>query len=318
MFLCSCRYEWKGADGLKYLIAELVKDSESEPEGDPATDRSLRGMNRLTQRFTVMFMKSNGTLELEEVAVPLFGLPPDEKDIKAKVRRLYDIANVMEALGLIKREQSRDESKTKFLWIGPDNVRETIQKARHVDPEYISAWKEKPSAPMYELNSLPQFQYVFPGIDPSAFAISDQFFGYPNHLVAMQGGEDPKQQINQVAGQQAQMQAQVAQEGQKRQRDQSNYSNPQGNAEGSKRQDVGAPQLPPGYSSWPQIMLMNPQTGEIHPDARQATMPQMQYFPFALPMDPEMSAQDREKVAEQMRILQKGRPQDAEGKNVMQ
>merc|ERR1712227_802594 len=42
----------------------------------------------------------------------------DEKKMKTKIRRLYDIANVLTSLNLIEKVQVSDSRKPSFRWIG--------------------------------------------------------------------------------------------------------------------------------------------------------------------------------------------------------
>jgi hypothetical protein len=53
-------------------------------------------MVRLTQRFIQMFMLSQApALGLEEAAAALLGASDEAGQMKTKVRRLYDIANIL-------------------------------------------------------------------------------------------------------------------------------------------------------------------------------------------------------------------------------
>ena len=62
----------------------------------PLDERKERSMARLSQRFAQMFMLSKiNALELEEAAIALLGVSDETGQTKTKVRRLYDIANIM-------------------------------------------------------------------------------------------------------------------------------------------------------------------------------------------------------------------------------
>lgn len=62
-------------------------------EGD---ERKEKSMVRLTQRFIQMFLLGKApTLGLEEAATALLGESDDPGQMKTKVRRLYDIANIL-------------------------------------------------------------------------------------------------------------------------------------------------------------------------------------------------------------------------------
>ena len=65
------------------------------------------------------------------VAVGDVGEKLDFKVLKTKIRRLYDIANVLQSIGLIKKCQASDEKKTSghkpaFEWIGLEGSKTSI------------------------------------------------------------------------------------------------------------------------------------------------------------------------------------------------
>ncbi|XP_016367573.1 transcription factor E2F7-like [Sinocyclocheilus rhinocerous] len=85
-------------------------------------DKSLRIMS---QKFVMLFLVSKTrTVTLDMAAKILIEEGQDESShskYKTKVRRLYDIANVLTSLNLIKKLQVREEKSRKpvFKWIGP-------------------------------------------------------------------------------------------------------------------------------------------------------------------------------------------------------
>ena len=50
----------------------------------------------------------------------------DEQRLKTKIRRLYDIANVLQSIGLIHKTQKSECRKPAFSWIGIHSVRKAI------------------------------------------------------------------------------------------------------------------------------------------------------------------------------------------------
>ncbi|XP_043092839.1 transcription factor E2F7 isoform X2 [Puntigrus tetrazona] len=85
-------------------------------------DKSLRIMS---QKFVMLFLVSRSqTVTLDTAAKILIEEGQDESShskYKTKVRRLYDIANVLTSLNLIKKLHVREEKSRKpiFKWIGP-------------------------------------------------------------------------------------------------------------------------------------------------------------------------------------------------------
>ena len=54
----------------------------------------------------------------------------DEKMLKTKIRRLYDIANVLQSIGLIHKTQMSNSRKPAFKWIGLQGVEAAIQEIK--------------------------------------------------------------------------------------------------------------------------------------------------------------------------------------------
>ncbi|XP_018410283.1 PREDICTED: transcription factor E2F8 [Nanorana parkeri] len=87
-------------------------------------EKSLRVMS---QRFVMLFLVSKPQIvSLEIAAKILIGEDQiddlDKSKFKTKIRRLYDIANVLSSLGLIKKVHVTEERgrKPAFQWTGPD------------------------------------------------------------------------------------------------------------------------------------------------------------------------------------------------------
>ncbi|KAG7481947.1 hypothetical protein JOB18_008799 [Solea senegalensis] len=86
-------------------------------------DKSLRVMS---QKFVMLFLVSNSrVVSLDVAAKILIGedqdADPDKNKFKTKVRRLYDIANVLRSLKLIEKVHVTDKRgrKPAFEWVGP-------------------------------------------------------------------------------------------------------------------------------------------------------------------------------------------------------
>ncbi|KAG8577779.1 hypothetical protein GDO81_010288 [Engystomops pustulosus] len=100
---------------------ELSEDCPSA-SASSRKDKSLRIMS---QKFVMLFLVSTTKIITLEIAAKI--LIEESQDIsdhskfKTKVRRLYDIANVLTSLGLIKKVHVTEERgrKPAFKWIGP-------------------------------------------------------------------------------------------------------------------------------------------------------------------------------------------------------
>ncbi|KAK2853681.1 hypothetical protein Q5P01_006342 [Channa striata] len=91
-------------------------------------DKSLRVMS---QKFVMLFLVSNPRVVSLDVAAKILigedqGADQDKNKFKTKVRRLYDIANVLRSLKLIEKVHVTEERgrKPAFEWVGPEEFPE--------------------------------------------------------------------------------------------------------------------------------------------------------------------------------------------------
>ena len=89
-----------------------------------------------------MFLVWRKTFSLEEAALKVSNEKLDESKIKTKVRRLYDIANVLCAINLIDKTQLASR-KPAFKWIGEEGLDKFILNLHSgqplEDPEVLPA-----------------------------------------------------------------------------------------------------------------------------------------------------------------------------------
>ncbi|XP_026866951.2 transcription factor E2F8 isoform X2 [Electrophorus electricus] len=104
-------------------FTELTVDSKG---ASSRKDKSLRVMS---QKFVMLFLISNPRIvSLEIAAKILIGedqvVDQDKSKFKTKIRRLYDIANVLSSLELIKKVHVTEERgrKPAFKWTGPEDL----------------------------------------------------------------------------------------------------------------------------------------------------------------------------------------------------
>uniref|UniRef100_A0A0A9B4T6 E2F/DP family winged-helix DNA-binding domain-containing protein n=1 Tax=Arundo donax TaxID=35708 RepID=A0A0A9B4T6_ARUDO len=81
--------------------------------------RKEKSLGLLTQNFVRLFLTMEvETISLDEAARLLLGEGHAESNMRTKVRRLYDIANVLSSLNLIEKTQQADTRKPAFRWLG--------------------------------------------------------------------------------------------------------------------------------------------------------------------------------------------------------
>lgn len=89
-----------------------VKSSKNE-------NRREKSLALLTQSFVKLFVCCNiPMISLDEAAKLLLGNDHDTKIMRTRVRRLYDIANVLSSTNLIEKTHTTDTRKPAFRWLG--------------------------------------------------------------------------------------------------------------------------------------------------------------------------------------------------------
>ena len=79
--------------------------------------KKKKSLGILCESFIKQFLTWRATISLEQAARRISDDHIDESKLKTKVRRLYDIANVLAALNLIEKT-SLETRKPAFKWVG--------------------------------------------------------------------------------------------------------------------------------------------------------------------------------------------------------
>ncbi|XP_006647865.1 E2F transcription factor-like E2FE [Oryza brachyantha] len=99
-------------------------DNPSDKPGAPrcrlrSDHRKEKSLGLLTQNFVKLFLTMEvDTISLDEAAKLLLGEGHAENSMRTKVRRLYDIANVLSSMNFIEKIQQADSRKPAFRWLG--------------------------------------------------------------------------------------------------------------------------------------------------------------------------------------------------------
>ncbi|KAF9591973.1 hypothetical protein IFM89_010472 [Coptis chinensis] len=84
-----------------------------------ADNRMEKSLAALTQNFVKLFIcRDSNLVSLDEAAKFLLGEMHDSSQMPTKVRRLYDIANVLSSLNLIEKTHHPENRKLSFIWLG--------------------------------------------------------------------------------------------------------------------------------------------------------------------------------------------------------
>lgn len=104
-------------------LSQPVDNTSDKPDAPSCRLRSdhrkEKSLGLLTQNFVKLFLNMEvGTISLDEAARLLLGEGHADSNMRTKVRRLYDIANVLSSLNLIEKTQQADTRKPAFRWLG--------------------------------------------------------------------------------------------------------------------------------------------------------------------------------------------------------
>ncbi|XP_053575762.1 transcription factor E2F7 isoform X2 [Bombina bombina] len=141
--------EWRKestGDGQNMYLLELSEVDGPSASASSRKDKSLRIMS---QKFVMLFLASSTKIITLEIAAKI--LIEESQDVadhskfKTKVRRLYDIANVLTSLGLIKKVHVTEERgrKPAFKWIGPTDFMDNHDQRIDVTPTSSPNYKRE-------------------------------------------------------------------------------------------------------------------------------------------------------------------------------
>jgi len=93
--------------------------------------KKVKSLGHFCQQFIILFVSWKRVISLEEAARQISDDEQiDEKTLKTKIRRLYDIANVLQSIGLIAKTQMSKNRKPAFRWVGLHGAIESLQEIK--------------------------------------------------------------------------------------------------------------------------------------------------------------------------------------------
>lgn len=112
-------------------VSVLMGTSKGSPAKSKADCRREKSLGLLTQKFVQLFLVTQAqVVSLEDAARLLLGECKESAKLKTKVRRLYDIANILSSLSLIEKTHNTENRKPAFKWLGvKDNEKYTAEMA---------------------------------------------------------------------------------------------------------------------------------------------------------------------------------------------
>ncbi|XP_061495676.1 transcription factor E2F7 isoform X2 [Rhineura floridana] len=122
----DCRFgEHKKETFIDFQDRQLLDFSETDCQSASANSRKDKSLRIMSQKFVMLFLVSKTKIVTLDIAAKILieesQDTADHSKFKTKVRRLYDIANVLTSLGLIEKVHVTEERgrKPAFKWIGP-------------------------------------------------------------------------------------------------------------------------------------------------------------------------------------------------------
>lgn len=126
--LAKNQYEWRGISQIGDSIQRMRKANEDDSASAPMKKRKKKkSLGILCESFIKQFLSWRSTISLEQAARRISDSHIDESKLKTKVRRLYDIANVLAALNLIEKT-SLETRKPAFKWVGEEGLQYFIEE----------------------------------------------------------------------------------------------------------------------------------------------------------------------------------------------
>ncbi|XP_006073276.1 transcription factor E2F7 isoform X2 [Bubalus bubalis] len=127
---------------------QLLDFSEPDYPSSSANSRKDKSLRIMSQKFVMLFLVSKTKIVTLDVAAKILieesQDTPDHSKFKTKVRRLYDIANVLTSLVLIKKVHVTEDRgrKPAFKWIGPVDFSSTeLKKEIYGDVQFCAKQK---------------------------------------------------------------------------------------------------------------------------------------------------------------------------------
>jgi hypothetical protein len=117
-------YTWHGAAGMRATLADIQAGLAAADDADDKGTKRGESLGALSRKFVQLFLESDGqtVLSLESAAAGMQkregSSTPDRAQgaAKTKVRRLYDVANIFAALGIIVKKRVPGARKPGFVW----------------------------------------------------------------------------------------------------------------------------------------------------------------------------------------------------------
>lgn len=109
------------AEHMEDILPKAEKNESDQLKQSRRKNTKENSLGMISQKFIQMFLLGNETVELSATCEKIFGKDENlsegdyKKMIKTKIRRMYDIANVMTSLGFVRKATDKTQ-KSAFHW----------------------------------------------------------------------------------------------------------------------------------------------------------------------------------------------------------
>lgn len=129
---------------------EMLKQMAKANGGKQKKYKKEKSLGILCQQFIHLFVTWKSVISLEEAAkkISVCELQIEkqasskktddlkgEQKLKTKIRRLYDIANVLQSIGLIEKCHALNSKKPAFKWIGLQGTIDSVNELKEMNLE---------------------------------------------------------------------------------------------------------------------------------------------------------------------------------------
>ncbi|XP_036107730.1 transcription factor E2F7 [Molossus molossus] len=147
--LMDCKFGERKKDGYPDLQDQQLLDFSEPDYPSSSANRKDKSLRIMSQKFVMLFLVSKTKIVTLDVAAKILiersQDAPDHSKFKTKVRRLYDIANVLTSLALIKKVHVTEERgrKPAFKWIGPVDFSSSDEEVADVSASVLPEMKRE-------------------------------------------------------------------------------------------------------------------------------------------------------------------------------
>nr|XP_020457136.1 transcription factor E2F7 isoform X2 [Monopterus albus]XP_020457137.1 transcription factor E2F7 isoform X2 [Monopterus albus]XP_020457139.1 transcription factor E2F7 isoform X2 [Monopterus albus] len=178
---------WQQGYHLQMEVAtetRITRPGREDDVGCAGVNRRDKSLRIMSQKFVMLFLVSKTqTVTLDVAAKILIEESHDSSShskYKTKVRRLYDIANILTSLGLIKKVREERGRKPAFKWLGPVKFNNSGNAANTVNVVPVTPPEASQSMAGQDLRKSKLARHASFNITPTSVVVKRQISSAPS------------------------------------------------------------------------------------------------------------------------------------------